>query len=98
MHNSRGIPRIVIGPDHCVLWILLLYIFLVSLGHYKAYSAILKMGADRYFIYLGIPPYIAAIILAIYTVLANPGIPESVFLSQKVPYNIVQDQENEQVN
>ena len=85
-HDSRGVPRITIGPSWPFAIVLVLYAVFLTVVHIKAFSELLRLAALGYYIVgVGLMLYSLGMWGLFYTFLGDPGIPEEIFLRYSDP-------------
>ena len=80
LHDSRGVPRITLGPSWDFFAILIMYAGLLTFVQYKLLRELLDLDVGLYIIGLGLFLYLIGIYSLLHTFLGDPGIPEEIFL------------------
>ena len=78
-HDSRGVPRITIGPNWDFSIILFVYATMLTVGHVYLFRELIRLDAGYYILGIGILLYLIGIYSFLATFLGDPGIPEEIF-------------------
>ena len=85
LHDSRGVPRVTIGPSWPFAIVLLVYATFLTVVHFKAFKALILLHAGYYIVGVGTLLYSLGIWGLLHTFFGDPGIPEEIFLRYSDP-------------
>jgi len=100
LHDSRGVPRVTIGPSWPFAIVLLVYAAFLSVVHFRAFSALIGLNAGWYIVAVGTLLYSIGMWGLLHTFFGDPGIPEEIFLRYSDPSFVLEtdlDEEEEPV-
>ena len=95
LHDSRGVPRVFIGPNWPFATVLLIYAIMLTYMHLKAFLELHSMHASWYIIVVGTILYSIGIWGLLHTFFGDPGIPEEIFIRYSDPTHVLDGPEGE---
>ena len=95
LHDSRGVPRVFIGPNWPFATVLLIYAIMLTYMHLKAFLELHAMHASWYIIVVGTMLYSIGIWGLLHTFFGDPGIPEEIFIRYSDPTHVLDGPEGE---